>query len=149
LNVRPLQVLDDASVTRCRPDKTICEVFMKVTDWVRLLSIFLWAAANVSSGQVQAESQEQFICTSGAVKRVVRIVNRHAEKEPGGCRVDYIKDGKTNTVWSSKSGYAYCVAKAVSLVTKLGQGNFSCKPEAVQPDEGEPPQQAPAPSDTQ
>jgi hypothetical protein len=124
---------------------------MKSTDWVRLLwifSIFLLAAAK-STGQVQVESDEQFICTSGPVKRVVRIVNRHAEKELGGCRVDYIKDGKTKTVWSSKSGYAYCVAKAVSLVTKLGQGNFSCKPEAVQPDEAETPQQAPAPGDKQ
>lgn len=123
---------------------------MKSTDWVRLLlSIFLLAAANVSSGQVRAESNEQFICTSGAVKRVVRILNRHAEKEPGGCRVDYTKDGKTKTVWSSKNDYAYCVAKAVSLVTKLGQSNFSCKPEAVQSDEVEPQQRTPAPSGTQ
>jgi hypothetical protein len=120
---------------------------MKSTDWVRLGWILLLAATNVSTGQVRAESQEQFICTSGPVKRVVRIFNRHAEKDLGGCRVDYTKDGKTTTVWSSKSGYAYCVTKAVSLVTKLGQGNFSCKPEAVQPDEVEP-QQAPEPGDT-
>jgi hypothetical protein len=122
---------------------------MKSANWVRLLWIFLLAAANVSTGQVQTESQEQFICTSGSVKRVVRIINRDAAKQPRGCRVDYIKDGKTKTVWSSNSDYAYCVAKAISLVTKLGQGNFSCKPEAVQPDEVEPEQQAPTPSDTQ
>ena len=127
---------------------------MKSTNWVRFLWIFLLAAANVSSGQVQTESQvqaephEQFICTSGPVKRVVRIFNRNGAKERRGCRVDYTKDGKTKTVWSSNSDYAYCVAKAVSLVTKLGQGNFSCKPEAVQPEGAEPQQQAPAPSDT-
>lgn len=123
---------------------------MKSTNWVRLVWIFLLAAANVSTGQVQGESQtqgepqaqgeshERFICMSGPVKRVVAIFNRHAASGHGGCRVDYTKNGKTQTVWSSTNGYAYCVAKAVSLVTKLGQGNFSCKPEAVQPDEVEP-----------
>jgi hypothetical protein len=141
--------LDDASIRRNCLDKTIARVLMKSTNWVRLLWILPLAAANVSTGQEPAESHEQFICTSGPVKRVVRIFNHEAAKERGGCRVDYTKDGKTKTLWSSNNDYAYCVAKAVSLVTKLGQGNFSCKPEAVQPDEGEPQQQAPAPSDTQ
>jgi hypothetical protein len=126
---------------------------MKSSNRVRLVWIFLLAAANVSTGQVegeshgQGESHERFICTSGQVKRVVGIFNRHAANGHGGCRVEYTKNGKTKTVWSSTNGYAYCVAKAVSLVTKMGQGNFSCKPEAVQPDEVEPQQQAPAPSD--
>jgi hypothetical protein len=141
--------LDGASIRRNYLDKTIARVRMRSTNWVRLLWIFLLAAANVSTAQEQAEAHEQFICTSGAVQRVVRIFNRETAKEPRGCRVEYTRDGKTKTVWSSKSDYAYCVTKAVSLVTKLGQGNFSCRPEAVQPDEAEPQQQAPAPSDTQ
>jgi len=128
---------------------------VKFTNWVRLVWIFLLAAANVSTGQVQGESRaqgeshERFICTSGPVKRVVGIFNRHAANGHGGCRVDYTKNGKTKTVWSSTNGYAYCVAKALSLVTNLGQSNFSCKPEAVQPDEVESQQQAPAPSGKQ
>jgi hypothetical protein len=117
---------------------------MMFTNWVRLIWIFCLAAAGASSAQAQMESQEKFVCTSGAVERVVTIVN--GKRESGGCRVDYTKDGQTKTVWTSKSDYAYCVAKAVSLVTKLAEGNFSCKPETVeQPDEIEPTEQAPAP----
>ena len=90
------------------------------------------------------ESHEKFVCTSGAVKRVVSIFND--KRESGGCRVDYTKDGETKTVWTSKNDYAYCVAKAVSLVTKLTEGNFSCKPETVeQPEEIGPPEHAPTP----
>ena len=119
---------------------------MMFTNWVRLIWIFCLVTAGASSAQTQMESQEKFVCTSGPVKRVVTIVNGNGKRESGGCRVDYTKDGETKTVWTSKNDYAYCVAKAVSLVTKLAEGNFSCKPETVeQPDEIEPTEQAPAP----
>jgi hypothetical protein len=45
--------------------------------------------------------------------------------------VDYTRNGRTTTLWSSKTGYAYCVAKAASLVTKLAEGHYSCKPHSV------------------
>lgn len=119
---------------------------MKVADWVRVICL---ATATAGSVQAQMELREQFICTSGAAKRVVTIFNRNAingNPDSRGCRVDYTKDGETKTVWTSKNDYAYCVAKAVSLVTKLAEGNFSCKPETVeQPDEIGPPEQAPPP----
>jgi hypothetical protein len=102
--------------------------------------------ASASSAQAQIESHEKFVCTSGPVKRVVTISKINGKRESGGCRVDYTKDGETKTIWTSKNDYAYCVAKALSLVTKLAEGNFSCKPESgEQPDEIEPPEQAPAP----
>jgi len=122
---------------------------MKFGNRVRLIWIFCLAAAGASGAQAQMESREEFVCTSGPVKRVVAIFNENAvdgRREGGGCRVDYTKDGATKTVWTSKTDYAYCVAKAVLLVTKLVEGNFSCKPESVErPDELEPPGQTPAP----
>jgi hypothetical protein len=108
---------------------------------VRLIWIFCLMTAGA---QAQMESQQKFVCTSGPVKRLVTIVNDRGKRESGGCRVDYTKDGETKTVWTSKSDYAYCVSKALSLVTKLAEGNFSCKPETVeQSDEIEPSEQAP------
>jgi hypothetical protein len=77
----------------------------------------------------------------------VTIFKRNAlsdTRELGGCRVDYTKNGQTKTVWTSQKDYAYCVAKAISLVTKLVEGNFSCKPE-TRGDGIDPPENVPAP----
>jgi hypothetical protein len=125
---------------------------MKRANRVRLICIFCLAMASASRGQAPMESHEEFVCTSGPVKRVVSIYNRtgsSGKQESGACRVDYTKDGKTQTVWTSKSDPAYCTAKALSLVTKLVEGNYSCKPEALEHSDGtETPEQAPAPGDT-
>jgi hypothetical protein len=122
---------------------------MKFTNRVRLICIFCLATAGASSAQAQMQSREEFVCTSGSVKRVVAILNGSSadgKRGSGGCRVDYTRDGATKTVWTSKTDYAYCVAKAVSLVTKLSEGNFSCKPESIErPDAVEPPDPTPAP----
>src|ERR1700737_1933773 len=105
---------------------------MMFVNWVRLVWIFSFVTAGASIAQAQTESHQDFVCTSGPVKRVVTIFSLNGN---GGCRVDYTKDGVTKTVWTSNKDHAYCVAKAVSLVTKLAEGNFSCKPETVeQPD---------------
>jgi hypothetical protein len=61
----------------------------------------------------------------------VSVVKADAAREPKSCRVDYTRNGRTTTVWSSKTGYAYCVAKAASLVTKLAEGHYSCTPQSV------------------
>jgi hypothetical protein len=79
----------------------------------------------------QAPSNEEFICTFGSDSRMVSVVKTDAAREPKACRVDYTRNGRTTTLWSSKTGYAYCVAKAASLVTKLAEGHYSCKPQSV------------------
>jgi len=79
----------------------------------------------------QAQSYEEFICTYGSDKRVVSLVKTDAAREPKACRVDYTRNGRTTTVWISKTGYAYCVTKAASLVTKLAEGHYSCTPQSV------------------
>jgi hypothetical protein len=87
----------------------------------------LVAAASVAGGETPSDPHEQFICTSGASKRLVSIY-----REPGrpGCHVDYVRDGSARTVWSAsaKGSYAYCVKKALSLVTTLSKSNYACKP---------------------
>jgi len=124
---------------------------MKFASWARPVCMFWVAAAGANSGQAQTESHEDFICTSGPVKRVVSVFNRDifdGQRRVGGCRVDYTKDGETKTVWSSKTGRAYCATKAASLVTNLVKGNFSCRAEtSEQPEEIEPPAQPPATGD--
>jgi hypothetical protein len=79
----------------------------------------------------QAQSQEEFMCTFGSDKRMVSVVKTDAAREPKSCRVDYTRNGRTTTLWSSKTGYAYCVARAASLVTKLAEDHYSCKPRSV------------------
>ena len=81
--------------------------------------------------RVQAQSTEEFICTLGADHRIVSVVKTDTAREPQACRVDYTRNGSTTTLWSSKNGYVYCVAKATSLVTKLAEANYSCKPQSV------------------
>jgi hypothetical protein len=141
----PMTCLKHARSSTRIKTKQFRESFMMFTDWVRLIWILCLVTAGASSAQAQMESHEKFVCTSGPVKRVVAIFDDNGKRKSGGCRVDYTKDGETRTVWTSKNNYAYCVAKAVLLVTKLAEGNFSCKPETVEPpDEIDPPEQAPA-----
>ena len=84
----------------------------------------------------QAQSKEEFICTLGSENRMVSVVKTDAARAPKACRVDYTRNGRTTTLWSSKTGYAYCVAKAASLVTKLAERHYSCTPQSVgTPDE--------------
>lgn len=80
----------------------------------------------------QAQSQEEFICAYGSDTRVVSVVKADAAHDPKACRVDYTRNGATSTMWSSKTGYAYCVTKAAALVTKLAERHYSCKPRSVE-----------------
>jgi hypothetical protein len=94
----------------------------------------------IGNANAQSPSHEDFICSSGTTQRIVSIISfGPSEKQPhGACRVDYTKDGKTKTLWSSGTSRAYCTKPATSLVTKLTEAHYSCHPEAVgQPDQAE------------
>jgi hypothetical protein len=93
------------------------------------LSILSFVSAPIVNAQ--AQSHEEFICTFGSDRRVVSLIKTDAAREPKACRVDYTRNGRTTTIWNSKTGYAYCVAKAASLVTKLAEGHYSCTPQSV------------------
>jgi hypothetical protein len=97
----------------------------------RLLSLIVLSFVMTPIAIAQSQSNEEFICAFGSDKRMVSVVKTDAAREPKACRVDYTRNGKTTTVWSSKTSYAYCVAKAASLVTKLAEGHYSCRPQSV------------------
>jgi hypothetical protein len=120
---------------------------MKFAHSTRFIWVLFLVAGSAGGGQTITVSHEQFLCTAGPAKRLVSIYRNASGHEwgSGGCRVDYTKGGETKTVWSSKNDYAYCTKRALALVTKLTQGNYSCKPETVEPPpEIESPQQIPA-----
>ena len=98
---------------------------------VGLMIVFSATTATTGWGEVQSESRERFVCTFGASQRFIDIYRLASHGPRGGCRVDYTKNGVTKQVWSANGDYAYCVKKAVGLVTKLSQGNFSCKPQTI------------------
>ena len=110
---------------------------------VRIIAILGLGLASAGMGQILMEPHEKFVCTFGAATRVVSIYSQtasSADHAKGPCRVDYTKDGKTNTLWSSNSDQTFCTKKALSLVTHLIQGSFSCKPQSVDlPNEPDPP----------
>ena len=105
--------------------------FNTATHRVAPLCFMIVSLATAPIASAQTQSHEEFVCTSGSDRRVVSIVKADATREPKSCRVDYARNGKTTTVWSSKTGYAYCVTKAASLVTKLAETHYSCKPQSV------------------
>jgi hypothetical protein len=78
-----------------------------------------------------ALAQEQFICRlPGTADRQIGIY-----RPPGGpqrCRVDYTRDGKTRSLWSSGHDYKFCVRKALEIVGLLQGVNFKCSPQTVE-----------------
>jgi hypothetical protein len=98
---------------------------------VAFVSLIMLSFVITPISVAQSQSDEEFICTFGSDKRMVSVVKTDPARAPKACRVDYTRNGRTTTLWSSKTGYAYCVAKAASLVTKLTDGHYSCKPQSV------------------
>jgi hypothetical protein len=97
----------------------------------RLVSLIVLSFVMTPIAIAQAQSNEEFICAFGSDQRMVSVVKTDAAREPKACRVDYTRNGRTTTLWSSKTGYAYCVSRAASLVTKLAEAHYSCKPQSV------------------
>lgn len=100
----------------------------------------LWtcvARAGTSSLGAPALAQEQFICRlSGSSDRRVGIY-----RPPGSsqrCRVDYTRDGKTRSLWSSRHDYGFCVRKTIEIVGLLEGVKFKCSPQAREPAEPAP-----------
>ena len=88
------------------------------------------AAREPSSAQSDASApRERFVCTFGGTQRLIDIYRLGAG---GGCRVDYTRNGDTKQLWSAHGDYAYCVKKAVGLVTRLSKGHFSCRPRTAE-----------------
>jgi len=112
---------------------------MKVTHVGLTLLVFLLTA---TSGWTEAEpeSRERFVCNFGGTQRFIDIYRLAAIGRSGGCRVDYTRDGVTRRLWWANSDYAYCVKRALNLVTTLSKGSFSCRPETTDSRSGSSPQ---------
>jgi hypothetical protein len=97
----------------------------------------LMAALHAAFSQAQAPSQQEFSCSQGQATRIVSVVTvPPSDGQPrGSCRVDYIKDRVTKTLWSSNTGHAYCLKKATAFVTKLAEVHYSCSLKTKEPPE--------------
>jgi hypothetical protein len=98
---------------------------------VLIASLALWtcsARAEPAFLAPRAHAQEQFIChLPGTSERRIGIYR------PGGpqrCRVDYTRDGRTRSLWSSGHDYQFCVRKALDIIGLLESVDFKCSPQA-------------------
>ncbi len=99
----------------------------------------------IASGSARAQddwtaTSESFLCKSATeVREIKTYISNSAEGDAParGCRVDYIKNGTTQTIWSSRTNRTYCNGKASQLAAKLEASHFSCSPLHLQrSDEG-------------
>src|SRR3984957_9118920 len=81
--------------------------------------------------RAQGDPRDRFICKSSSEVREIKtyVSNApHGDAEAGfSCRVDYIKNGTTQTMWSSRTNRSYCDGKAAKLAAKLEASHFSCE----------------------
>ena len=90
------------------------------------------AMAGLSPAQDDwTDTRDRFICKSSSEVREIKtyVSNaRDGDAEAGlSCRVDYIKNGTTQTMWSSRSNRSFCDGKAAKLAAKLEASHFSCE----------------------
>lgn len=66
-------------------------------------------------------------CVSPAERREVHIY-RNSYEVPGGpaCRVDYLKAGETETLWTAQNSVEFCETKAQELADRLEGASFKC-----------------------
>jgi len=91
----------------------------------------LCSAVSVARADDEWSARERFICRSSTEVREIKTYVSAAPQgnAPGGleCRVDYTKNGTTQTLWSSRTSRNYCDGKASQLAARLRSGNFSCE----------------------
>jgi hypothetical protein len=110
---------------------------------MRSLLVFLsfgLAAFPLPAQDDWAATRESFLCKSNTEVREIKTYVSNASGADAmarGCRVDYIKNGMTQTIWSSRSSRSYCDGKASRLAARLEASHFSCSPLRLQrSDEG-------------
>jgi hypothetical protein len=101
----------------------------------------LIAAGNARAQDDWLTTRESFLCKSDTeVREIKTYISNSSDADSAmarGCRVDYIKNGTTQTIWSSRTSRSYCDGKASQLAAKLEASHFSCSPLHLQrSDEG-------------
>jgi hypothetical protein len=99
----------------------------------RILAGCLGVAGGAAAQDDWTNTNQSFICRSSTEIREIKTYV--ADATPGDasagfiCRVDYVKNGTTQTIWSSHSAQAFCETKAADLAARLqAAGTFTCKP---------------------
>lgn len=95
--------------------------------------LFCWALLGVAHAEDDwRATTESFICRSSSevreVKTYVSRASTGGAAEHPGCRVDYVKHGKTRTLWSSTTSRSYCHGKASTMAVRLTATHFTCEP---------------------
>jgi hypothetical protein len=101
----------------------------------------LVAASGVRAQDDWATTRESFLCKSNTeVREIKTYISNSSDSDLAiahGCRVDYFKNGMTQTIWSSRSNRSFCDGKASQLAARLEASHFSCSPLRLQrSDEG-------------
>jgi hypothetical protein len=122
------RILDGRRADRSPHRRHRCSVLAIL---VGMAGMALWtcgARAQAALPESPAVAQEQFVChLPGVSDRSIGIYR--PPSGPQRCRVDYTRDGKTRSLWSSGRHYEYCVRKALEIVGLLEGVNFKCSPQ--------------------
>src|SRR6202789_3430545 len=93
--------------------------------------VVICCSVTVGFARAQDDTRDRFICKSSSEVREIKTYVSNAPhgdaEESFGCRVDYIKNGTTRTIWSSRSSRTYCDGKAAKLAANLEATHFSCE----------------------
>jgi hypothetical protein len=106
-----------------------------------VLILCLVAVGGARAQDDWASTRESYLCKSNTeVREIKTYVSNSSDSDLAiahGCRVDYIKNGMTQTVWSSRTSRSFCDGKASQLAARLEASHFSCSPLRLQrSDEG-------------
>ena len=103
----------------------------RVRHYLGIVVICCSVTAGLSRAQDDWGTRDRFICKSSSEVREIKTYVSNAPDGDAqgsvGCRVDYIKNGTTQTIWSSRSSRSYCDGKAAELAAKLEASHFSCE----------------------
>jgi hypothetical protein len=101
-----------------------------------ILILCLVAAGDARAQDDWASTRESYLCKSNSeVREIKTYVSNSSDSDLAiahGCRVDYIKNGMTQTVWSSRTSRSFCDGKASQLAARLEASHFSCSPLRLQ-----------------
>src|ERR1700688_2885748 len=96
----------------------------------------LIAAGNARAQDDWLTTRESFLCKSNTeVREIKTYISNSSDGDLAtarGCRVDYIKNGMTKPIWSSRTSRSYCDGKASRVAAKLEASHFSCSPLRLQ-----------------
>ena len=93
----------------------------------RKLSVLICLALCSLSAQAELYLHTNLKCVSTVERREIHIYQNSAEPPNGpACRLDYLKQEETTTLWTAQNNAKFCVSKANELVDRLESANFKC-----------------------